>query len=30
MARERNRWLSAYALIVYAFLLAPIVVLIIL
>jgi spermidine/putrescine transport system permease protein len=29
MARERNRWLSAYALIVYAFLFAPIVVLII-
>src|SRR6185503_18344862 len=29
MVRERNRWLSAYALIVYAFLFAPIVVLII-
>src|SRR4029079_14116807 len=29
MTRERNRWLSAYALIVYAFLFAPIVVLII-
>jgi spermidine/putrescine transport system permease protein len=28
MVRERNRWLSAYALIVYAFLFAPIVVLI--
>ena len=29
MTRERNRWLSAYALLVYAFLFAPIVVLII-
>ena len=29
MSRERNRWLSAYALVVYAFLFAPIVVLII-
>ena len=29
MTRERNRWLSAYALVVYAFLFAPIVVLII-
>ena len=29
MVRERNRWLSVYALIVYAFLFAPIVVLII-
>ena len=29
MIRERNRWLSAYALLVYAFLFAPIVVLII-
>ena len=29
MARERNRWLSAYAVVVYAFLFAPIVVLII-
>jgi len=28
MARERNRWLSSYALLVYAFLFAPIVVLI--
>ena len=29
MVRERNRWLTGYALIVYAFLFAPIVVLII-
>jgi spermidine/putrescine transport system permease protein len=29
MARERNRWLTAYAMLVYAFLFAPIVVLII-